>query len=124
MWVGFSRRVDSAGGALAEIPKLAQNLFEDLEQYIARSGYPWRPDVRFVSDPRAGIELSYVDRYGTTCPVVLFRICPPEEGPDSPESAWWLEVIRYPTPLGDPLHRAMVASAAGWLRRRPCVVES
>lgn len=124
MWIGFSPRVDSVSGALAEVPDLAKNLSEDLEQYVSRSGYPWRPDVRIVSDPRAGIRLSYVDRYGTTCPIALFRLCPPEEGPDAPEPTWWLEAVYYPTPLGDPLYRAMVFSAAGWLRRRPHVVKS
>ena len=124
MWIGFSPRVDSVSGALAEVPNLSRALFEDLEQYVDRSGLPWRPDVHIVSDPRAGIELSYGDRYGTTCPIALFRLCPPEEGPDVPEPTWWLEAVRYPTPLGDPLYRAMVASAAGWLRRRPYLVGS
>ena len=124
MWIAYSPRVDSAAGAVAELPNLAQNLFEDLEQYIIRAEPSWRPDVLTVSKPRVGIEVAYVDHYGTTCPVTLFLVCPPEEGPDGTEELWWLRSIPYPTPAGDSLHKMLVRSAAGWLRRRPYVVNS
>lgn len=124
MWIAYSPRVDSAGGAVAELPNLAQNLFEDLEQYIIRAGLPWRPDVLTVSKPRVGIEVAYVDRYGVTCPIALFLVCPPEEGPDEPERLWWLRSTSYPTSAGDPLYKMLVKSAAGWLRGRGYVVNS
>lgn len=124
MWIAYSPRVDSAGGAVAELPNLAQSLFEDLEQYAIRAEPSWRPDVLTVSKPRVGIEVAYVDRYGITCPIVLFLVCPPEEGPDEPEGLWWLRSIPYPTPAGDSLHKMLVRSTAGWLRRRPYVVSS
>ena len=124
MWIAYSPRVDSAGGAVAELPGLAQALFEDLEQYTVRAEPSWRPDVLTVSKPRVGIEVAYVDRYGITCPIALFLVCPPEEGPDEPERLWWLRSIPYPTPAGDSLHRMLVRSAAGWLRRRRYVVNS
>lgn len=124
MWIAYSSRVDSAAGAVAELPGLAQSLFEDLEQYAIRAEPSWRPDVLTVSKPCTGIEVAYVDRYGVTCPVALFLVCPPEEGPDEPEDLWWLRSISYPTPAGDSLYRMLVRSAAGWLGRRPCVVNS
>lgn len=124
MWIAYSPRVDSAGGAVAELPGLAQSLFEDLEQYAARVEPSWRPDVLAVSKPRAGVEAAYVDRYGVTCPIALFLVCPPEEGPDDPEGAWWLRSIPYPTLAGDSLYKMLVKSAAGWLRERPYVVNS
>lgn len=124
MWIAYSPCVDSAGGAVAELPNLAQNLFEDLEQYTIRAEPSWRPDVLTVSKPRAGIEVAYVDRYGVTCPIALFLVCPPEEGPDGPEDLWWLRSIPYPTSAGESLHKMLVKSAAGWLRRRPYVVSS
>lgn len=124
LWIAYSSRVDSAGGAVAELPNLAQNLFEDLERYVIRAGLSWRPDVLTVSKPRVGIEVAYVDRYGVTCPVALFLVCPPEEGPDEPEGLWWLWSIPYPTQAGDSLFKMLVASAAGWLREGPYVVHS
>lgn len=124
MWIAYSPRVDSAAGAVAELPGLAQNLFEDLEQYAIRAEPSWRPDVITVSKPRVGIEVAYVDRYGITCPLVLFLVCPPEEGPDEAERLWWLRSIPYPTQAGDSLYRMLVKSAAGWLRERPHVVNS
>ena len=124
MWIAYSPCVDSAGGAVAELPNLAQNLFEDLEQYIIRAGLPWRPDVLTVSKPRVGIEVAYVDCYGVACPIALFLVCPPEEGPDEPERLWWLRSISYSTSAGDPLYKMLVKSAAGWLRRRGYVVNS
>lgn len=124
MWIAYSSRVDSASAAVAELPALAQSLFEDLEQYAIRVEPSWRPDVLTVSKPRAGIEVAYVDRYGVTCPIALFRICPPEEGPDDPEGLWWLRSISYPTSAGDSLYRMLVRSAAGWLRERPYVINS
>lgn len=122
MWIAYSPRVDSAGGAVAELPNLAKNLFEDLEQYTIRAEPSWRPDVLTVSKPRVGIEVAYVDRYGVTCPIALFLVCPPEEGPDGPEALWWLRSIPYPTSAGESLHKMLVKSAAGWLRRRSYVV--
>ena len=124
MWIAYSPRVDSAADAVAELPGLAQNLFEDLEQYAARTEPSWRPDVLTVSKPRVGIEVAHVDRYGVTCPIALFLVCPPEEGPGEPERLWWLRSILYPTPAGDSLHRMLVESAAGWLRRRAYVIDS
>ena len=124
MWIAYSSHVDSAGGAVAELPGLAQSLFEDLEQYAVRAGLSWRPDVLTVFKPRVGIEVAYVDRYGVTCPITLFLVCPPEEGPDEPEGLWWLRAIPYPTPAGDSLHKMLVVSAAGWLRERPYVANS
>lgn len=124
MWIAYSPRVDSAGDAVAELPALAQNLFEDLERYAVRAEPSWRPDVITVSKPRVGIEAAYVDRYGVTCPIALFWVCPPEEGPDGPEGLWWLRSIPYPTRVGDSLYRMLVASAAGWLREGPYVIDS
>lgn len=80
--------------------------------------------VFVVSKPRVGIEVAYVDCYGVTCPIALFLVCPPEEGPNEPEGLWWLRSILYPTPAGDSLHKMLVRSAAGWLRRRPYVISS
>lgn len=122
MWIAYSPRVDSAGDAAAELPGLAQSLFEDLEQYIARAELPWRPDVLTVSTPRVGIEAAYIDHYGITCPITLFLVCPPEEGPGEVERLWWLRSIPYPTSASDSLHKILVKSAAGWLRERPYVV--
>lgn len=124
MWIAYSPRVDSAADAVAELPNLAQNLFEDLEQYAARAEPSWRPDVLTVSKPRVGIEVAYVDRHGVTCPIALLLVCPPEEGPDETEGLWWLQAIPYPTPAGDSLYKMLVRSAAGWLRRRRYVVSS
>ena len=124
MWIAYSPRVDSAGGAVAELPSLAQSLFEDLEQHAIRAGSSWRPDVITVSKPRVGIEVAYVDRYGVTCPLVLFLVTPPEEGPDEPERLWWLQAIPYPVREGDSAYRMLVRSAAGWLRGRPYIVSS
>ena len=122
MWIAYSPRVDSAAGAVAELPDLAQGLFEDLERYAVRAEPSWRPDVLTVSKPRAGVEVAYVDRYGVTCPIALFLVCPPEEGPDEPERPWWLRSVPYPTLAGDSLYRMLVGSAAGRLRRRPHAV--
>lgn len=124
MWIAYPSRVDSASLAVAELPALAQALFEDLEQYIIRAGLPWRPDVRNISTPRVGVEVAYVDCYGITCPIALFQVCPPEEGPDMPEPTWWLRSVSYPTAVGDSLYRVLVSSAAGWLRERPYVIHS
>lgn len=124
MWIAYSPRVDSAGGAVAELPSLARSLFEDLEQYTIRAEPSWRPDVFAVSRPRAGIEVAYVDRYGVTCPIALFLVCPPEEGPDGSEGLWWLRSIPYPTSAGESLHKMLVKSVAGRLGGRPCVVGS
>lgn len=124
MWIAYSPRVDSAGGAVAELPGLAQSLFEDLEQYAVRAGSSWRPDVLTVSKPRVGIEAAYIDRYGVTCPIALFLVCPPEEGPGEPEGVWWLRSIPYPTQNGDSPYKMLVTSAAGWLRGGPYVVHS
>lgn len=124
MWIAYSSRVDSAADAVAGLPGLAQSLFEDLEQYAARAEPSWRPDVLTVSKPRVGIEVAYVDRYGVTCPIALFLVCPPEEGPDGVEGLWWLRSIPYPTQAGDSLYKMLVVSAAGWLRERPYVVDS
>lgn len=124
MWIAYSPRVDSAADAVAELTALAQNLFEDLEQYAIRAEPSWRPDVLTVSKPRVGIEVAYVDRYGVTCPLALFLVCPPEEGPDEPEDLWWLRAIPYPTREGDSAYKMLVVSAAGWLRERGYVVNS
>lgn len=124
MWIAYSPRVDSAGAAVAELPGLAQSLFEDLEQYAVRAEPSWRPDVLTVSKPRVGIEVAYVDRYGVTCPIALFLVCPPGEGPDEPEGLWWLRSIPYPTPAGNPLYEMLVRSTGGWLRKRAYVVNS
>lgn len=124
MWIAYSPCVDSAADAAAELPGLAQNLFEDLEQYADRAEPSWRPDVLTVSKPRVGIEVAYVDRYGVTCPIALFLVCPPEEGPDEPEGLWWLRSISYPTQPGDSVYKMLVRSAAGWLRWRPHIVEA
>ena len=124
MWIAYSPHVDSAGAAVAELPALAQALFEDLEQYAVRAEPSWRPDVLTVSGPRVGIEVACVDRYGITCPIALFLVCPPEEGPDGSGELWWLRSIPYPTQAGDSLYEMLVASAAGWLRERGYVVNS
>lgn len=124
MWIAYSPRVDSAADAVAELPSLAQSLFEDLEQYVVRAEPSWRPDVIAVSGPRVGIEVAYVDRYGIACPIALFLVTPPEEGPDVPERLWWLRSIPYPTSAGDSLYKMLVRSAAGWLRERGYVVDS
>lgn len=124
MWIAYSPRVDSAGGAVAELPGLAQNLFEDLEQYAVRAEPSWRPDVLTVSKPRVGIEVAYVDHYGVTCPIAAFLVCPPEEGPEGAEGLWWLRSVPYSTSAGDSLYKMLVRSAAGWLRGRPYVVKS
>lgn len=124
MWVAYSPRVDNAGAAVAELSGLAQSLFEDLGQYVIRAKPSWRPDVITVSKPRVGIEVAYVDRYGITCPIALFLVCPPEEGPDESERLWWLRSIPYPTQAGDSLYRMLVRSAAGWLREKSYVVNS
>lgn len=124
MWIAYSPCVDSAGGAVAELPNLAQSLFEDLEQCTVRAELSWRPDILTVSKPRVGVEVAYVDCYGVTCPIALFLVCPPEEGPDESEVLWWLRSIAYPTPAGDSLYKMLVKSAAGWLRGRPYVVKS
>ena len=55
MRIGFSPRVDSVSGALAEVPNLAKAMSEDLEQYVDRFGLPWRPDVRIVPTSRRRI---------------------------------------------------------------------
>lgn len=124
MWIAYSPSVGSVGGAVAELPGLAQSLFEDLGQYVVRAEPSWRPDVLTVSTPRVGIGVAYVDRYGVTCPIALFLVCPPEEGPDEAEGLWWLRSIPYPTPAGDSLYKMLVKSAAGCLRERPHVVNS
>lgn len=124
MWIAYHPRVGSAGDAVAELPNLAQSLFEDLEQYAVRAEPSWRPDVITVSKPRVGIEVAYVDSYGVTCPIALFLVCPPEEGPDGPERLWWLRAIPYLVREGDSAYRMLVASAADWLRERPHVVNS
>jgi hypothetical protein len=124
MWIAYSPRVDSAGGAVAELPSLAQNLFEDLERYAIRAEPSWRPDVITVSKPRVGIEVAYVDRYGITCPLALLLVTPPEEGPSEPEGLWWLRAIPYPVREGDSAYKMLVRSAAGWLRGRPYIVSS
>lgn len=124
MWIAYSPQVDSAGAAVAELPGLAQALFEDLGQYAVRAEPSWRPDVLTVSRPRVGIEVAYVDRYGITCPIALFLVTPPEEGPGEPEGLWWLRSIPYPTSAGDSLYRMLVASAAGWLREERYVVSA
>lgn len=124
MWIAYSPRVDSAADAVAELPGLAQNLFEDLEQYTIRAEPSWRPDVITVSKPRVGIEVAYVDCYGITCPIALLLVASPEEGPDKPEGLWWLRSIPYPTQAGDSLYKMLVKSAAGWLRRRGYVLNS
>lgn len=124
MWIAYSSRVDSAADAAAELPGLAQSLFEDLEQYAVRVEPSWRPDVLTVSKPRVGIEVAYVDRHGVTCPIALFLVCPPQEGPDEPERLWWLRSIPYLTGGDDSLYKMLVVSAAGWLRERRYVVNS
>lgn len=124
MWIAYPSYVDSAGDAVAELPGLAQSLFEDLERYAARVEPSWRPDVLTVSTPRVGLEVAYVDRYGVTCPIALFLVTPPEEGPDEPERLWWLRSIPYPTRAGDSLYKMLVTSAAGWLREERYVVNS
>lgn len=122
MWIAYHSCVDSASLAVAELPALAQALFEDLEQYIIRAEPSWRPDVRNVSAPRAGIVAAYVDHYDIACPIALFQVCPPEEGPDEPEGVWWLRAVPYPIREGDSAYRMLIASAAGWLRERPHVI--
>lgn len=124
MWIAYPSWVDSAGAAVAELPALAQSLFEDLEQYAGRAEPSWRPDVITVSTPHVGIEAAYVDRYGITCPIALFLVCPPEEGPDETERLWWLRSIPYPTRAGDSAYRMLVRSAAGWLREKPYAIYS
>lgn len=115
MWIPYPSRVDSASSAVSEISALPRALVEDFQQYVARRGLSWEPDGRIVSTPRAGVEISYVDHYGTVCPAVLFRVCPPSEGPAVADPTWWLQAVGYPTPLGDSLFRMLVSSAAGWL---------
>lgn len=124
MWIAYSSRVDSAAAAVAELPALAQSLFEDLERYAVRAEPSWRPDILTVSTPRVGVEVAYVDRYGVVCPIALFLVTPPEEGPGETERLWWLRSVPYPTPAGDSLYKMLVRSAAGWLRREPHVVNS
>lgn len=124
MWIAYPPHVDSAGDAVAELDGLAQNLFEDLERYVARAEPSWRPDVLAVSSPRVGIEVACVDRYGVTCPLALFLVAPPEEGPAEPEGVWWLRAIPYPVREGDSVYRMLVASASGWLREDRYVVGS
>ena len=124
MWIAYPSRVDSAGAAVAELPALAQALFEDLGQYAVRAEPSWRPDVLAVSAPRVGIEVAYVDRDGTTCPIALFCVCPPEEGPDGSGGLWWLRSTPYPVQAGDSLYKMLVKSAAGWLGERPYVIDS
>nr|DAN58909.1 MAG TPA: hypothetical protein [Caudoviricetes sp.] len=124
MWIAYSPRVDSAGDAVAELPNLAQNLFEDLGQYAVRAEPSWRPDIITIPKPRVGIEVAYVDNYGVVCPLALFLVCPPEEGPDGPERLWWLRAIPYPVREGDSAYKMLVRSAASWLRSRPYVVNS
>lgn len=124
MWIAYSPRVDGAADAVAELPGLARNLFEDLERYAVRVEPSWRPDVVTVSKPRVGVEVAYVDRYGVTCPIALFLVASPEEGPDEPERLWRLRSIPYPTQAGDSLYKMLVASAAGWLRGRRYAVDS
>lgn len=115
MWIAYPPRVDSAGDAVADLPALAQALLEDLKQYAARAEPSWLPDALTVSTPRAGVEVVYIDRYGVVCPIALFLVCPPEEGPDGPERLWWLRAIPYLVREGDSAYRMLVASAAGWL---------
>ena len=114
MWIPYPPQVDSASSAVSRISTLPRVLVEDFQQYVARRGLSWEPDGRIVSAPRAGVEISYVDRYGTVCPVVLFRVCPPNEGPAVVTPAWWLHAVGYSTPLGDSLFRMLASSAAGW----------
>lgn len=115
MWIPYPRAVDGASAAVEAVSGLPRALVEDFQQYVARRGLSWEPDGRIVSTPRAGVEISYVDRYGTVCPVALFRVCPPNEGPAVVKPAWWLHAVGYSTPLGDSLFRMLVSSAAGWL---------
>ena len=115
MWIPYPRAVDSASAAVEAVSSLPRVLVEDFQQYVARCGLSWEPDGRIVSAPRAGVEISYVDRYGTVCPVALFRVCPPDEGPAIATPTWWLHAVGYSTPLGDSLFRMLVSSAAGWL---------
>lgn len=115
MWIPCPPRVDSASSAVSEASPLARALVEDFRRYVARRGLSWEPDGRIVSAPRAGVEISYVDRYGTVCPVALFRIRPPDEGPAVAGPTWWLQAVGYPTPLGDAPFRMLVSSAAGRL---------
>ena len=122
MWIAYSPQVDSAADAVAELSGLAQSLFEDLEQYAVQAEPSWRPDVITVSKPRVGIEAAYVDRYGVTCPIALFLVTPPKEGPGGPERLWWLRSIPYPTSAGDSLYKMLVRSVAGWLREERYVV--
>ena len=49
MRIAYSPRVDSAADAVAELPDLAQSLFEGLERYAVRAEPSWRPDVLAVS---------------------------------------------------------------------------
>lgn len=121
MWIAYSPHVDSAADAVAELPGLAQSLFEDLGQYAIRAEPSWRPDALIVFTPRVGVEVAYVDRHGVTCPIALFLVCSPEEGPDEPERPWWLRSIPYPTPAGDSPYKMLVRSAAGRLGGRPHV---
>lgn len=115
MWIPYPSRVDSASAAVEAVSALPRALVEDFQQYVALHGLSWEPDGRIVSAPRAGVEISYVDRYGTVCPVALFRVCPPNEGPAVADPAWWLHAVGYSTPLGDSPFRMLVSSAAGWL---------
>lgn len=116
MWIPYPpQQVDSASSAVSKASLLARVLVEDFRQYVARRNLSWEPDGRIVSAPRAGVEISYVDHYGTVCPVVLFRICPPGEGPAIANPTWWLHAIGYSTPFGDSLFRMLVSSAAACL---------
>lgn len=115
MWIPYPRAVDSASAAVDAVSALPRALVEDLRRRVARHGLSWEPDGRIVSAPRAGVEISYVDRYGTVCPVILLRVCPPDEGPAVAAPTWWLHAVGYPTPLGDSLFRMLVSSAAAWL---------
>ena len=115
MWIPYPRAVDSASAAVEAVSALPRAMVEDFQQYVARRGLSWEPDGRIVSAPRAGVEISYVDRYGTVCPVILLRVCPPSEGPAVAAPTWWLHAVGYSTPLGDSPFRMLVSSAAGWL---------
>ena len=124
MWIAYSSCVDSAGAAVAELPGLSQALFEDLGQYAIRAEPSWRPDILTISKPRVGVEAAYIDHHGVICPIVLFLVCPPEEGPDESERLWWLRAVPYPIREGDSAYRMLVRSAAGWLRSGRYVVDS
>lgn len=114
MWIPYPPQVDGVSSAVSKASALSQVLVEDFRQYVARRRLPWEPDGRVVSPPRAGVEISYVDRYGTVCPVALFRIRPPGEGPAVADPTWWLQAVGYSTPLGDSPFRMLTSSAAAW----------